>query len=74
MKDWRLDIGNSNKGHIGLVAYTRARTKEGALKKFRQDIPTEEDGNVMLARGLYYQALFINWNIITIKNIEEVER
>ena len=73
MKLWLLNIGNSNTGKIGLCSRIYAETKEEALRKFIELVPSEA---VELKRAMANSendvtsvVLYINSDNITTKDI-----
>jgi len=55
MKDYKLEIGNSTRGKIGLVSYCKAKNKRDALAVFNEQI-----GDVIeVESGRYYTNVYL---------------
>jgi hypothetical protein len=43
MRTYLIDIGNSGTGQIGCCAYVKAKTKQSALRRFRDQVGYHEN-------------------------------
>lgn len=67
MKEYKIDIGNSNEGQIGACIYIKARSKRDAINKAEELFcDSFEDRH----SGLN---VYFNWTAVTTKNVERVE-
>jgi hypothetical protein len=65
LADYKLDIGDSTKGQIGLCAYVEADSREEAYEEFK-DIFGE---TIEIEGGRYYQNVYLNWEKITVDDV-----
>lgn len=69
-RDYKLEIGNSSTGAIGLVAYTAATSKREAARNFREKLLGDGDC-IELRRGLYYANVYLGESAFSLKNITQ---
>jgi hypothetical protein len=73
IRDYKLEIGNSNSGEIGLVAYTAARNIRQAAINFRENLGGTDDGHTIeIKTGIYYANVYLGEDAFNVRNIRRV--
>lgn len=70
MPEYKIDIGNSNTGQIGAVAYLHAKSKRHALARFRR-AAGYDNNDITIFDGKIH--IYFNPSKVALKDVERVE-
>jgi hypothetical protein len=77
LKSYHFDLGNSNKGPIGMCARVRATSKEEAVTFLQGALPEEVslDSETIGSGepGVEYIQIYINTDNIKIRHVDDIE-